>query len=73
MWQLLAKPLLGVVADGVKGFVATKKMKGELKLTEIKAAKKLKEDKNFYDECSKTSKLIYKNQYTVEKWKSKIK
>ena len=37
MWQLLAKPLLGVVADGVKGFVATKKMKGELKLTEIKA------------------------------------
>ena len=44
MWQLLAKPLLGVVADGVKGFVATKKMKGELKLTEIKAAKKLKED-----------------------------
>ena len=35
-------------------------------------AKKLKEDKNFYDECSKTSKLIYKNQYTVEKWKSKI-
>ena len=44
MWQLLAKPLLGVVADGVKGFVATKKMKGELKLTELKAAKKLKED-----------------------------
>ena len=42
MWQLLAKPLLGVVADGVKGFVATKKMKGELKLPEITAAKKLK-------------------------------
>ena len=35
-------------------------------------AKKLKEDKDFYDECSKTSKLIYKNQYTIEKWKSKI-
>ena len=25
VWQLLAKPLLGVVADGVKGFVETKK------------------------------------------------
>ena len=25
VWQLLAKPLLGVVADGVKGFVDTKK------------------------------------------------
>jgi hypothetical protein len=28
MWQLLAKPLLGVVADGVKGFVETKKAAG---------------------------------------------
>ena len=36
MWQLLAKPLLGVVADGVKGFVETKKAKQELKLTTIK-------------------------------------
>ena len=27
VWQLLAKPLLGVVADGVKGFVDTKKAK----------------------------------------------
>jgi hypothetical protein len=32
MWQLLAKPLLGVVADGVKGFVETKKAKQELKV-----------------------------------------
>ena len=31
VWQLLAKPLLGVVADGVKGFVETKKAKAELK------------------------------------------
>ena len=37
MWQLLAKPLLGVVADGVKGFVETKKAKAELKVTEVKA------------------------------------
>ena len=44
VWQLLAKPLLGVVADGVKGFVDTKKAKAELKLTEIKATQKLKED-----------------------------
>ncbi len=44
MWQLLAKPLLGVVADGVKGFVKTKQAKAELKLTEVKAATKLKED-----------------------------
>ena len=44
VWQLLAKPLLGVVADGVKGFVETKKAKQELKLTTIKATQKLKED-----------------------------
>ena len=44
MWQLLAKPLLGVVADGVKGFVETKKLKSEVKITEIKAEKKRLED-----------------------------
>ncbi len=44
VWQLLAKPLLGVVADGVKGFVETKKAKAELKVTEVKAATKLKQD-----------------------------
>ena len=43
-WQLLAKPLLGVVADGVKGFVDTKKAKAQLKVTEIKAQTKLKQD-----------------------------
>ena len=43
VWQLLAKPLLGVVADGVKGFVDTKKAKAELKVTEVKATK-LKQD-----------------------------
>jgi len=33
VWQLLAKPLLGVVADGVKGFVesAVDQMKGSWK------------------------------------------
>ena len=44
VWQLLAKPLLGVAADGIRGFVETKKAKAELKLTEVKAATKLKED-----------------------------
>ena len=44
VWQLLAKPLLGVVADGVTGFVETKKAKAELKVTEVKAATKLKQD-----------------------------
>jgi hypothetical protein len=45
VWQLLAKPLLGVVADGVKGFVETKKAKQELKLTSVKAATKLEQMK----------------------------
>ena len=44
VWKLLAKPLLGVVADGVKGFVDTKKAKAQLKVTEIKAQTKLKQD-----------------------------
>ena len=44
VWQLLAKPLLGVAADAVKGFVDTKKATAELKVTEIKAATKLKQD-----------------------------
>ena len=50
VWQLLAKPLLGVATDAVKGFVETKKAKTELKLTEVKAATKLKEDQmsSFY-------------------------
>ena len=46
MWQLLAKPLLGVVADGVKGFVETKKAKQELKLTTIKQLKNLKKTRS---------------------------
>ena len=44
VWQLLAKPLLGVVADGVKSFAETKKAKAELAVTTIKAQQKLKED-----------------------------
>jgi len=44
MWHLLAKPLLGVVADGVQGFVKTKQAKAEQKLTKIKAETKLMED-----------------------------
>ena len=44
MWGLLVKPLLGVAGDAVKGFVQTKKAKAELKLTEVQAATKLKQD-----------------------------
>ena len=40
MWQLLAKPLLGVVTDSVKGFVQTKKLQGEVKIAKIEAEKK---------------------------------
>ena len=36
VWQLLAKPLLGVAADTVRGFVETKKAKAELKVQEIR-------------------------------------
>ena len=39
MWQLLAKPLLGVVTDSVKGFVQTKKLKSEVKIAQIEAEK----------------------------------
>ena len=44
MWGLLVKPLLGVAGDAVKGFVDTKKAKAQLKLTEVQAATKLKQD-----------------------------
>ena len=49
VWQLLAKPLLGVVADGVKGFVETKKAKAELKLTG-KLLKNLKFRQDMWEE-----------------------
>ena len=44
MLGLLIKPLLGVAGDAVKGFVDTKKAKAQLKLTEVQAATKLKQD-----------------------------
>ena len=44
MWHLLLKPLIGVAGDAVKGFVTTKKLKAEHKLTKIKADTKLMED-----------------------------
>ena len=43
MINLLAGPLAGMVKDAVTGFIETKKAKSELKLTEIKAQKSLKE------------------------------
>ena len=44
MWQFLLKPLIGVAGDAVKGFITTKKLKAEQKLTKIKADTKLMED-----------------------------
>ena len=44
MLQLLLNPLLGVAGQAVSGFIETKKAKAQLKLTEVKAATKLKED-----------------------------
>jgi hypothetical protein len=43
MISLLAGPIAGMIKDAVTGFVETKKAKSELKLTEIKAQKSLKE------------------------------
>ena len=43
MFNLLVGPLTSIIGDTVKGFVETKKAKSELKLTEIKAQKSLKE------------------------------
>ena len=43
MINLLAGPIAGMIKDAVTGFVETKKAKSELKLTEIKAQKSLKE------------------------------
>ena len=43
MMNFLAGPIANMVTDAVKGFVETKKAKADLKLTEIKAQKSLKE------------------------------
>ena len=44
MLNMLISPIANIVGDAVKGFVATKKAKAELAVTEIKAKTKLKED-----------------------------
>jgi len=43
MFNMLIGPIANIVGDTVKGFVETKKAKADLKLTEIKATKALKE------------------------------
>jgi hypothetical protein len=43
MFNLLVGPIGNMVGDAIKGFVETKKAKADLKLTEIKAQKSLKE------------------------------
>ena len=44
MLNLLLGPVANIVSNSVQGFIDTKKAKQELKLTEIKATTKLKED-----------------------------
>ena len=44
MWQMLAKPLLGVVGDSVKNFAKHKAAKQELKVKEVEAEIKHKKD-----------------------------
>ena len=44
VWQLLAKPILGIAGDAVKNFAASKAAKAELKITEIKAVAKHNQD-----------------------------
>ena len=53
MWQLLAKPLLGVAVDGIKGFVETRKLNGEVKIAKIKAEKKLRDIFKIVEEAQK--------------------
>ena len=43
MMNFVVGPIANMVTDAVKGFVETKKAKADLKLTEIKAQKSLKE------------------------------
>ena len=43
MLNFLVGPVANMVTDAVKGFVETKKAKADLKMTEIKAQKSLKE------------------------------
>ena len=43
MLNFLVGPIGSMVGDAIKGFVETKKAKADLKLTEIKAQKSLKE------------------------------
>ena len=44
MLQLLLKPLIGVASSAVSGFIETKKLKQEAKVTQIKADTKLLQD-----------------------------
>jgi len=38
----------------------------------VMLAERLKDDKDFYEECSKAAKENYKKYYSIDKWKSKI-
>ena len=56
--QRLCHPILSVDVDDVE--------------KARKLAKKLKEDKEFYNHCSKTALMNYKEHYNITQWKTKI-
>ena len=68
MLNFLVGPVANMVTDAVKGFVETKKAKADLKLTEIKAQKSLKEQQiagkiSYAVFCLKKKKGIWKNAF----------
>ena len=68
MLNLLIKPLLGVAGDVVKNVAATRKVKAEQKITEIKAKtslmeKQIKGEMDWDIEAIKGSKDSWKDEF----------
>jgi len=73
MLNLLIKPLLGVAGDVVKNVAATRKVKAEQKITEIKAKtslmeKQIKGEMDWDIEAIKGSKDSWKDEWILILW-----
>ena len=73
MLNLLIKPLLGVAGDVVKNVAATRKVKAEQKITEIKAKtslieKQIKGEMDWDIEAIKGSKDSWKDEWILVLW-----
>ena len=73
MLNLLIKPLLGVARDVVKNVAATRKVKAEQKITEIKAKtslmeKQIKGEMDWDIEAIKGSKDSWKDEWILILW-----